>query len=169
MAHAGDAGQLPLLAGSAGSRPRARPARPAVELSADRPIARVAVLTPLPHLDRPLDYAVPAALAATAEPGARVRVRLAGRLVDGFILERVDAAESDRTLQPVRSVHGPAVLTPAIARLCREVADRYAGTFADVVRAAVPPRHARVEARVLATTPRTRPARPCRRWTATPS
>jgi primosomal protein N' (replication factor Y) len=100
-------------------------------------------MTPMPHLDRPFDYEVPQALADAAQPGARVRVRLAGRLVDGFVLERV--SESDRALQPLRSVHGPPVLTPAIAALCREVADRYAGTLADVLRFAVPHRHARAE------------------------
>lgn len=128
--------------------PARRRARAAPQLAETVPVARVAVLTPLPHLDRPLDYAVPAALSDVAQPGVRVRVRLAGRLVDGFLLERVPA--SDRALQPLGSVHGPPVLTAPIARLCREVADRYAGTFADVVRSAVPPRHARVELRVLA-------------------
>ncbi|HEU4421925.1 MAG TPA: primosomal protein N', partial [Pilimelia sp.] len=38
------------------------------------------------------------------------------------------------------------VLSPEIARLARAVADRYAGNLADVLRLAVPPRHARAEA-----------------------
>ena len=38
------------------------------------------------------------------------------------------------------------VLTAEVAALCRAVADRYAGVLADVLRLAVPPRHARVEA-----------------------
>ncbi len=101
-------------------------------------------MTPLPHLDRLFDYEVPANLSAVAVPGARVRVRLAGRLVDGFILERSERSQHD--MQPLSSVHGPAVLTPAVATLCRAIADRYAGTLADVVRFAVPPRHARAEA-----------------------
>ncbi len=129
-------------------RARRRAPRAAQPGATELPVARVALLTPLPHLDRPFDYLVPEALSAAAQPGVRVRVRLAGRLVDGFVLERV--AESERDLQPVRSVHGPAVLTPAVAELCRAVADRYAGTLADVLRAAVPPRHARVEARLAA-------------------
>ena len=37
--------------------------------------------TPLAHLDRPFDYAVPDGAAVTA--GVRVRVRFSGRLVDG--------------------------------------------------------------------------------------
>jgi primosomal protein N' (replication factor Y) len=38
------------------------------------------------------------------------------------------------------------VLSPEIAALAREVADRYAGTVADVLRLAIPPRHAGAEA-----------------------
>ncbi len=37
------------------------------------------------------------------------------------------------------------VLTPEVLSLARAVADRYAGTLSDVLRLAVPPRHARVE------------------------
>ena len=144
------ADQLPLLPEPVLVRRRARPAPVTRPAATENPVARVAVLTPLPHLDRPLDYVVPESLAAQAQPGVRVRVRLAGRLVDGFLLERRAEADTDRTLQPIRSVHGPPVLTAEIADVCREVADRYAGTFVDVVRSAVPPRHARVEAAVLA-------------------
>ncbi|MGB7980991.1 MAG: hypothetical protein WCF36_09395, partial [Candidatus Nanopelagicales bacterium] len=131
------AGQIPLLPDPGRTRSRARPPRrhPAAQ---DLPVARVALLTPLPHLDREFDYEVPQKLAESAVPGVRVRVRLAGRLVDGFVLERV--ATSDRALQPLASVHGGAVLTPQVAALCRAVADRYAGTLADVLRFAVPPR-----------------------------
>jgi primosomal protein N' (replication factor Y) len=131
--------QIPLIPARAPRRARAR--RPVAE---HLPVARVALLTPVPHLDRPFDYEVPAALAESAQPGVRVRVRLAGRLVDGFVLERV--ATSERDLQPLGSVHGPPVLTGEVAALCRAVADRYAGTLADVLRFAVPPRHARAEA-----------------------
>lgn len=106
-------------------------------------MARVVLLTAVPHLDRPFDYEVPQSLSDAAQPGVRVRVRLAGRLVDGFVLERV--ASSQHALQPLRSVHGPPVLTAPVADLCRAVADRYAGTMADVLRSAVPPRHARAE------------------------
>lgn len=106
------------------------------------PVARVAVDVPLAHLDRPFDYAVPDDLAALAVPGARVRVRFAGRLRDGFVLERVAHAEGERELAPLqRVISAEPVLHPAIARLVRSVADHYAGTFADVVRLAVPPRH----------------------------
>ena len=117
--------------------------RPAAEL----PVARVAVDVPLAHLDRPFDYRVPAHLDSAAVPGVRLRVRFAGRLVDGFLLDRVAASAHEGALAWVEKVvSGEPVLTAAVARLCRAVADRYAGVLADVLRLAVPPRHARVEA-----------------------
>jgi primosomal protein N' (replication factor Y) len=110
-------------------------------------VARVAVDMSLPHLDRPFDYLVPADLADTAVPGCRVRVRFAGKLVDGFILARVaDSDHEGRLAYLERVTSSEPVLTPEIAALAREVADRYAGTLADVLRLAIPPRHARVEA-----------------------
>ncbi len=110
----------------------------------------MAVDVPLAHLDRLFDYSVPDALDAEAQPGARVRVRFSGRLVDGFVVERADASEHAR-LAPLQRVVSPLpVLTPEVLELARAVADRYAGTLPDVLRAAIPPRHARAEAQVLA-------------------
>ncbi|MER6945714.1 primosomal protein N' [Nonomuraea sp. NPDC000554] len=111
------------------------------------PVARVAVDNPLSHLDRPFDYLVPETMHETAQPGVRVRVRFAGKLVDGFVLERAESSGHQGRLAPLERVVSPErVLTPEIASLARAVADRYAGTLADVLRLAVPPRHARAEA-----------------------
>jgi primosomal protein N' (replication factor Y) (superfamily II helicase) len=121
--------------------------RPAPTLS----VARVAVDVPLAHLDRPFDYRVPVHLDDVAVPGVRLRVRFAGRLVDGYLLERVDGSAHSGRLAWVEKVVSPEpVLTAEVAALCRAVADRYAGVLADVLRLAVPPRHARVEAEVPA-------------------
>ncbi len=110
-------------------------------------IARVAVDLPLSHLDRPFDYAVLEGQQAEAVPGARVRVRFAGRLRDGIILERVaDSDHEGRLTQLHKVVSSEPVLTPEIAALIRQVADHYAGTYSDVLRLAVPPRHAATEA-----------------------
>jgi primosomal protein N' (replication factor Y) (superfamily II helicase) len=118
----------------------------AVVPAAELPVARVAVDNPLPHLDRPFDYLVPASLHDSAGPGVRVRVRFAGKLVDGFVLERVAHSDHPGKLTPLERVVSPErVLTPEVAELARAVADRYAGTLADVLRLAVPPRHARTE------------------------
>ena len=55
--------------------------------------------------------------------------------------------EHDGQLAYLERVVSPEpVLDPEVARLARAVADRYAGSLADVLRLAVPPRHARVEA-----------------------
>lgn len=111
----------------------------------DLPVARVAVDVWLPHLDRFFDYSVPAADAETAQPGARVRVRFSGQLLDGFIVERRAHSDAIR-LSPLSRVVSPEpVFTPAQVALVRAVADHYAGTFADVMRVAVPPRHAATE------------------------
>lgn len=100
----------------------------------------------LPHLDRFFDYTVPAKLEADAVVGARVRARFAGRLVDGFIVERPDSTLVTMRLRPLSKVVSPeSVLSERQVTLIRAVADHYAGTFADVARLAVPPRHAATE------------------------
>lgn len=109
-------------------------------------VARVVIDTPHAHLDRPFEYAITAEQAPELNPGVRVKVRFAGRDVDGYVLDVVDTPEFDGRLAPVRRVVSPEpVLTPALARLARTVADHYAGTLADVLRLAIPPRHARAE------------------------
>ncbi|MET7418302.1 primosomal protein N' [Dactylosporangium sp. NPDC005555] len=110
------------------------------------PVARICVDVPLPHLDRPFDYLVPAALDAAAQPGVRVKVRFAGQLADGYLLERVTESDHDGKLTFLDKVVSPEpVLRPEIAALAREIADRYAGTMSDVLRLAIPPRHAAAE------------------------
>ena len=112
------------------------------------PVARVLVDVPLAHLDRPFDYAVPATMADDAVAGARVKVRFAGQDVDGFVLERADGTDHDGRLLPLRRVvSAEPVLRPDVAALTAAVAERYAGTRSDVLRLAVPPRHATTEKR----------------------
>lgn len=128
------------------ARPRSSP-----ELALELPVARVAVDISLPHLDRPFDYAVTDKQSDAARPGVRVRVRFAGQLVDGYILERVASSEHRGRLARLSSVvSAEQVLRPEIAALVRTVADRYAGTMADVLRLAIPPRHAAAEREVSA-------------------
>jgi primosomal protein N' (replication factor Y) len=129
-------------------RERARSARPhrTVQPALSLPVARVAVDVALAHVDRPFEYLVPEPLSMLAQPGVRVRVRFAGRDRDGFVLDRLAEPGFGGALEHIRRVISPErVLTPEIARLARLVADRYAGTMADVLRLAVPARHARVE------------------------
>ena len=64
------------------TRKAAAAAEPVAEVD---PVARVLVDVPLAHLDRTFDYGVPASMAEDARPGVRVKVRFAGRDVDGFV------------------------------------------------------------------------------------
>jgi primosomal protein N' (replication factor Y) len=110
------------------------------------PIARVLPMLSVPHLDREFDYLVSAEQSDDAQPGVRVRVRFHGRLVDGFVLERRNDTDHAGKLGWLdRVVSAEPVLTPEIRRLVDAVAARYAGTRPDVLRLAVPARHARVE------------------------
>src|ERR1700761_2288178 len=146
--------------------------------AAEKPVARIAVDMSLPHLDRPFDYLVPERLAGPVRPGARVRVRFAGVLTDGFVVERAAASEHPGSLRYLeRVLSTEQVLTEEIAGLARAVADRYAGTLSDVLRLAVPQRHAATESAprkastaLAASTVRDLPPRPdSSTWTRYPA
>ncbi|MGB5951983.1 MAG: primosome assembly protein PriA [Ornithinimicrobium sp.] len=111
-----------------------------------QPVAQVVIDTSLAHLDRPFSYLVPEAEDHDAQPGVRVRVRFAGRDHDGFVVGRSDSSSFDGALSPIRRVVSPeVVLTPHLLRVARQVADHYAGTLSDILRLAIPPRHAAAE------------------------
>ncbi|BBX61000.1 putative primosomal protein N' [Mycobacterium saskatchewanense] len=110
------------------------------------PVARVLPMLSVPHLDREFDYLVSAEQSDDAQPGVRVRIRFHGRLVDGFVLERRNDTDHPGKLGWLDRVVSPEqVLTSETRRLVDAVAARYAGTRPDVLRLAIPPRHARVE------------------------
>lgn len=147
------AGEQLVLDGVPGPRRRGRPRLGAADLEpAERlPVARVAVDLSPPHLDRTFEYLVPARFDAQTVPGVRVKVRFGGQDVDGYVLDRAETAEHTGRLVPLRRVvSAEPVLTPAVLALARAVADRWAGTLSDVLRLAVPTRHARVEAETFA-------------------
>ena len=132
--------------------PRRACPRTSAPIADELPVARVLLDVPLPHLDHPFDYLVPESMAADAQPGVRVAVRFAGTDHQGFIVARLAQSDHSGKLARLRRVISPEpVLAPQIAALARAVADRYAGTVADVLRLAVPPRHARAEAAEPAT------------------
>ncbi len=147
----GDEDQLELLPPPARAKAMARKAKPPPEkkpvpVATVDPVARVLVDVPLAHLDRPFDYAVPETMAADAQPGVRVKVRFAGQDVDGFVVERAATTDHTGRLQPLRRVvSAEPVLAADVTALTGAVAERYAGTRSDVLRLAVPPRHATVE------------------------
>ncbi|MEU2201168.1 primosomal protein N' [Isoptericola sp. NPDC019482] len=123
----------------------------ATPVAEELPVARVVLDLQPAHLDRAYDYLVPAPMADDARPGVRVRARFGPQEVAGYVVERRATSDHDGRLVPLkRVVSGDPVLSEPVLRLARAVADRYAGTLADVLRLAVPPRHARVEKEVLA-------------------
>ncbi|MFD7026213.1 primosomal protein N' [Promicromonospora sukumoe] len=113
------------------------------------PVARVVLDLQPAHLDQPYDYLVPVSMADEAQPGVRIKARFGRQDVGGYVVARQETSDHDGRLVPLRRVvSGEQVLTPEVLALCRAVADRYAGTLADVLRLALPPRHARVEKEV---------------------
>ncbi|MEU8957069.1 primosomal protein N' [Streptomyces sp. NPDC048518] len=142
--------------------PRAKPRTwRGAALAKELPVARVLVDKGVLHLDRYFDYAVPEELDAVAQPGVRVRVRFGagarnvregrregGGLIDGFVVERRAESDYSGPLAALAQVVSPEpVLDSGLLDLARAVADRYAGSLADVLQLAIPPRHARAEAR----------------------
>ncbi|MFH8580015.1 primosomal protein N' [Streptomyces zaomyceticus] len=142
--------------------PRAKPRTwRGAALAKELPVARVVVNKGALHLDQFFDYAVPEELDEIAQPGVRVRVRFGagahqvkngrregGRLIDGFLVERRATSDYSGPLAALADVVSPEpVLGPELLGLARAVADRYAGSLADVLQLAVPPRSARAEGR----------------------
>ncbi|MFE5937841.1 primosomal protein N' [Streptomyces sp. NPDC056470] len=140
--------------------PRAKPRTwRGAALAKELPVARVVVNKGVLHLDQFFDYAVPEELDAVAQPGVRVRVRFGagahqvrdgrregGRLIDGFLVERRADSDYKGALAALADVVSPEpVLSPELLGLARAVADRYAGSLADVLQLAIPPRSARAE------------------------
>lgn len=142
--------------------PRAKPRTwRGAALAEELPVARVLVNKGALHLDQYFDYAVPEELDADAQPGVRVRVRFGaggrnvrggrregGGLIDGFLIERLAESDYNGALAALASVVSPEpVLGPELLALARAVADRYAGSLADVLQLAVPPRNAQAESK----------------------
>ena len=142
-----------------------RPKPPAGPAPA-HPVARVAVDLPLAHLDRAVR--LPRARDVARAGGARlpgqgpVRRPRRRRLPDRP--GRRHRSRRSRWRRLRRVVSASPCCSRGACRCRAQVADRYAGTLADVLRLAVPPRHARVEAEE----PQARrdPSRPSRstRW-----
>lgn len=116
-------------------------------------IAVVIVASPLPQLDRELEYRIAPSLVGVVGPGMRVRVpvRTSRRMLDGFVVRVTDTPSFQGKLAELDTLVSRApVLSPVVAALARAVADRQAGVMADVLRLAIPTRRARVESEWLA-------------------
>ena len=124
------------------------------------PVARVLLDSPLPHLDRLFDYLVPPDLDGAAAVGTSVAVRFGGQDMRGWVWERGTTTTHPGRLASLRGVVSDlSLLTGATMALTEAVATRSAGVRSDVVRLAVPPRHASTES-----AERDRLAPPPRQW-----
>lgn len=140
----GEGTQLELIQPSARSRPR--PSSGGEPVAGVDPVASVLVDTGLAHLDRPFEYLIPATMSDDVVPGVRVKVRFAGQDLDGFVVSRAAEADHEGRLATIRRLVSPEpVLTPVVLEAARAVARRYGGVVGDVLRMAVPPRHAAAE------------------------
>jgi len=113
--------------------------------AAFEPIARVLPMLSVPHLDREFDYLVSEEQSDDAQPGVRGAAAFpqVGLSTGSSWSAAPRPITSGKLAWLDRVVSAEAVLTPEIRRLVDAVAARYAGTRADVLRLAVPPRHAR--------------------------
>jgi len=111
-------------------------------------VARVVLDSPLPQLDRLLDYRIPPDLAETVREGSLVQVplRSGGRQTLAYVVEIVGESDYAGRLSDVSSlVSTVPVLPRRLYDLARSVADRQVGTAADVLRLALPRRYVRAE------------------------
>ncbi|WP_296105661.1 primosomal protein N' [uncultured Corynebacterium sp.] len=112
----------------------------------DRPVARVLPLLKVAHLDREFDYLVDATVDEDVKPGVMVRVHFSGRLTDALVLSREDDSDHAGRLSWIDRVISREVVAPETFRtLVYTLAQRYGGLRSDIIRSALPPRHATAE------------------------
>lgn len=124
-------------------------------------VAVVRPLLPVPHLDRDFEYLIPRDMDDEVSVGVAVKVRFSGQDATGYVLGIRGEAEHEGALKPIRRVVSPLpVLTPSILRISEQVAAWCGGSVSDVLRLAIPPRHARAEAALDERQPPKRGPRP---------
>ncbi len=134
----------------AGLAPRKRRKRaPAEHTPAEQhPIAQVVLDVQALHLGQTFDYFIDEKDSEAAQPGVLVRVRFGSQRVSGVIWARTDTSDTPRSsIRYIERVLSPDVLVPASMREdIGLIAKAYGGTRANILRFAVPPRVAKVEA-----------------------
>ena len=134
----------------AGLAPRKRRKRaPAEHTPAEQhPIAQVVLDVQALHLGQTFDYFIDEKDSEAAQPGVLLRVRFGGQRVSGVIWARTDTSNTPRSsIRYIERVLSPDVLVPAsMLEDIGLIAKAYGGTRANILRFAVPPRVAKVEA-----------------------
>jgi primosomal protein N' (replication factor Y) (superfamily II helicase) len=104
-------------------------------------IAKLAIQSGLPQLDRLFDYTVPEELVGAVQVGSRVKIPFgkSKKSLDGFVVEIGSTSEFDGKLSEIQSVVGdrPA-LQPDVFSLCSSLAERSASSIGELLKIAVP-------------------------------
>ena len=104
-------------------------------------IAKLAIQSNLPQLDRLFDYSIPEALSQQVSIGSRVRVMFgrSKKPLDAFVVELGTQSDFTGRLSEVLEVVGPEkTLSENLFKLCQQLAERSAATLGDVLKLAVP-------------------------------
>ena len=104
-------------------------------------IAKLAIQSNLPQLDRLFDYAIPDSLQDVARIGSRVRVMFgrSKKPLDAFIVDFPTESEFKGRLSEVIEVVGNTqTLQPKVFQLCQQLADRSASTLGELLKLAIP-------------------------------
>jgi len=104
-------------------------------------IAKLAIQSNLPQLDRLFDYAVPESLQEQAQVGSRVRVMFgrSKKPLDAFVVElAVNSDFKGRLSEIIEVVGNVQTLQPNVFRLCQQLAERSASTLGEILKIAVP-------------------------------
>lgn len=110
------------------------------------PIARVIPDVSVFHLASGLDYTIPARLQSKVQPGCLVSVKIAGKLVHGWVRDIREAEPTQQRLRPISRILSPhALVSENSFSLADQVARRYSGNLSAVLRQAIPPRRANIE------------------------
>lgn len=104
-------------------------------------IAKLAIQSNLPQLDRLFDYLVPESLQDIATIGSRVRVMFgrSKKPLDAFIVDfPVDSEFKGRLSEVLEVVGNAQTLQPSVFQLCQQLADRSACTLGELLKLAIP-------------------------------
>ena len=119
----------------------------AKQLAAELPVASVVLDVQAAHLGQTFDYLVSEKDSEKAQPGVRVRVPFGGQRLTGYIWKRREKSEiafsAMKYIERVVSEH--IAFSESMRRDIESIADFFAGTKANVVRLAIPPRVAGVD------------------------
>lgn len=104
-------------------------------------IAKLAIQSGLPQLDRLFDYTVPDSLVESVQVGSRVKISFgkSKKPLDGFVVEIGSSSEFEGKLSEIESVVGdrPA-LQSEVFKLCSQLAERSASSLGELLKIAVP-------------------------------